>query len=151
MGPEASDHLLHIVTKDNFKLSHLYFASPFVGDKMVARALMKDGLEGLATMTVRTRGAMRAYLYEQVMHQLMPQASIEAIIAWQGCMRRFGDDRVGPTSASPEVCLFRPWPDRVVPSESCPSAVMRRSAAAGRRRIWSCTAAHRGSSRWVQG
>ncbi|KXZ47464.1 hypothetical protein GPECTOR_35g902 [Gonium pectorale] len=42
LGPEACQRVLHIVTKDNFKLSHLDFASPWVADAIVAKAMVED-------------------------------------------------------------------------------------------------------------
>ncbi|KXZ47445.1 hypothetical protein GPECTOR_35g883 [Gonium pectorale] len=42
VGPEASHRVLHIVTKDDFKLSHLDFASSWVADAVIARATEED-------------------------------------------------------------------------------------------------------------
>ncbi len=69
-GPEVSHRVLHIITKDNFQLSHLDFASDWVANAFVERAL-GDDLALLERLVARTSGAIRGHMHEQLMHRLL--------------------------------------------------------------------------------
>ncbi|KAG2437878.1 hypothetical protein HXX76_005495 [Chlamydomonas incerta] len=71
-GPEVSHRVLHIITKDNFKLSHLDFASRWVADAFVARSIKND-VSALVTLVASSSGAIRGHLHEQLMHRVLAQ------------------------------------------------------------------------------
>ncbi len=72
-GPEVSHRIIHIFTgKNNFKLSHLDFASKWVGKNFVVRSL-RSNIDTLTKMVAGTLGHVRGHLHEQLMHLLLPQ------------------------------------------------------------------------------
>jgi hypothetical protein len=86
-GSEASNWVLHIITKDGFELSHLEFASAWVADEFMAKALQED-CEGLATLVAHTEGAFSGHLFEALMHHLLPQVSWPVV----SCLQRLTFD-----------------------------------------------------------
>eukprot|EP00198_Chlamydomonas_reinhardtii_P009383 XP_001698720.1 predicted protein [Chlamydomonas reinhardtii] len=69
-GPDVSHMLLHIVADENFKMQHLVFASKWVAEEFVKKAVHYE-LQGLISLLLSTSGALNRTLYEAAAHAVL--------------------------------------------------------------------------------
>ncbi|EFJ44144.1 hypothetical protein VOLCADRAFT_95607 [Volvox carteri f. nagariensis] len=74
-GSEASHHLVHIVADDKFQNKRLMFATKWVADKFVKRALENEEQQLILLLKI-SDGGLKGMLYEPVMHAVVAMGAM---------------------------------------------------------------------------
>ncbi|KXZ41098.1 hypothetical protein GPECTOR_804g31 [Gonium pectorale] len=83
--PEASHRLLHIVADEHFELQYLKFASEWVADEFVKKAL-RDERQNLISLMSSTAGAANGMIYAPMMHSVLAQRGVkEEVLEFDPC------------------------------------------------------------------